>query len=107
MEETALKKERELVYNNYTDEDRRRYFFFIQQKLMAPFQTAKKAANAHYETARKWKTAYNKDPEKKIPAKKTNRTPSRPQSKLSDDHKAHLVFLMKTRQPLYKTLSRI
>lgn len=57
---------------------------------MTPSQAAK-AANVHYETARKWKTAYNKGPEKNIPIKKTNRTPSRPQSKLNDEHKTHLV----------------
>lgn len=40
-----------------------------EEKLMKPSQAAK-AANVNYETARKWKTAYNKDPEKKTSLKK-------------------------------------
>ncbi|CEP18324.1 hypothetical protein [Parasitella parasitica] len=75
MTEAAPKKERTSAYNIYSDEDRRRYFYFIQQKLINPSEAAK-AANVNYETARKWKTAYNKDPEKNIPLKKTNRTPN-------------------------------
>ncbi|KAI8890715.1 hypothetical protein K501DRAFT_308819 [Backusella circina FSU 941] len=58
MTEAAPKKERTSAYNIYSDEDRRRYFYFIQQKLMKPSEAAK-AANVNYETARKWKTAYN------------------------------------------------
>lgn len=57
---------------------------------MKPREAAE-AANVNYETARKWKTAYNKDPEKKIPFKKTNRTPNRPKIKLNHEHKAHLI----------------
>lgn len=58
-------------------------FFFLQLKLMTPVETAK-TTNAKYETARKWKTAYNKDPEKNVPVKKTNRASNRPASKLND-----------------------
>lgn len=47
------KNERRSVYNSYSDKDQRRYVFFIQQKLVIPSQ----AANLHYKTARKWKTA--------------------------------------------------
>ena len=39
---------------------------------------ATKAANVNYETARKWKRAYDQDPNKNIPFKKTNRTLNRP-----------------------------
>lgn len=40
---------------------------------MTPSQAAK-AANVYYETARTWKTAYNKDPEKNIPVKKKKKS---------------------------------
>ena len=90
MQEAPLKKERKLVYSTYTDEDRLRYFYFIQEKLMKPVEAAK-LANVNYETARKWKTAYNKDPDQNIPFKKTNRTSNRPQSKLNEQHKSHLI----------------
>lgn len=63
--------------------------FFIQKKLKKPAEAAK-LANVYYETSRKWKTAYNKDPEQKIPFKKTNRTSNRPESKLNESHKEHL-----------------
>jgi hypothetical protein len=36
---------------------------------MKPVEAAK-LANADYKTARKWKTAYNKDPDQNIPFKK-------------------------------------
>lgn len=88
MREAPPKKERTLVYNTYSDEDRQ--FFFIQEKLMIPFQAAK-AANIYYETARKWKAAYNRDSEKNIPIKKTNCTSNGPQSKLTEDYKANLI----------------
>ncbi|CEP13779.1 hypothetical protein [Parasitella parasitica] len=90
MSDAPAKKERTTVYNTYSDEDRKRYFFFIQQKLMTPSEAAA-AANVNYETARKWVTEYNKDPEKKIPTKKTNRTINRPPSQLNENHKAYLT----------------
>ncbi|KAG0786120.1 hypothetical protein G6F22_007727 [Rhizopus arrhizus] len=52
---------------------------------------AAKAANVNYNTARKWKQAYNNDPEKSIPLKKTNRTSNRPVSQLNGAHKEHLI----------------
>ncbi|KAG1025728.1 hypothetical protein G6F43_014129 [Rhizopus delemar] len=52
---------------------------------------AAKAANVNYNTARKWKQAYNNDPEKNIPLKKTNRTSNRPVSQLNGAHKEHLI----------------
>lgn len=90
MSEAPVKKERATIYNTYSDEDRIRYFYFIQQKLMKPSEAAK-AANVNYETARKWVTEYNKDPEKKIPVKKTNRTANRPPSQLNETHKAYVT----------------
>ncbi|KAG2237154.1 hypothetical protein INT48_004656 [Thamnidium elegans] len=50
MKETLPKKERISTYNTYSDYDRRRYFYFVKEKLMTPSQAAK-AANVHYETA--------------------------------------------------------
>ncbi|PHZ11330.1 uncharacterized protein RHIMIDRAFT_292898 [Rhizopus microsporus ATCC 52813] len=44
-----------------------------------------------YKTAGKWKAEYNKDPEKKVPLKKANRTSNRAVSKLNEKHKAHLI----------------
>ncbi|KAI8880100.1 hypothetical protein K501DRAFT_157104, partial [Backusella circina FSU 941] len=73
MEEATPKKEQNREYNIYTSEDRRRYFYFIYEKLMKPKQ-AEIAANVNYDTARKWKKAYQDDPEKKVPVKKTNLT---------------------------------
>ncbi|KAI9330548.1 hypothetical protein BD770DRAFT_432631 [Pilaira anomala] len=90
MEEVPAKKERATVYNQYSNEDRLRYFYFLHEKLMKPCDAAK-AANINYETARKWKRTYNNDPEKNIPFKKTNRTPNRPKSQLNDQHKMHLI----------------
>jgi transposase len=90
MEETPPKKERATQYNIYTDEDRRRYFYFMSEKLMKPKEAAK-AANVNYDTARKWKQIYDRDPEKNIPLKKTNRTPNRPVSQLNENHKKHLI----------------
>jgi len=90
MSEAPAKKERATIYNTYSDEDRTRYFYFIQQKLMEPSEAAK-AANVNYETARKWVTEYNKDPEKKIPVKKTNCTTNRPPSQLNETHKAYVT----------------
>ncbi|KAG1144704.1 hypothetical protein G6F37_003151 [Rhizopus arrhizus] len=52
---------------------------------------AAKAENVNYNTARKWKQAYNNDPEKNIPLKKTNRTSNRPVSQLNGAHKEHLI----------------
>ena len=40
-------------------------FFFIQEKLMKPAEAAK-LTNVNYETARKWKAVYKKDPEHNI-----------------------------------------
>ena len=36
-------------------------FFFLNKNLMKP-KDASKAANVNYNTARKWKQAYNNDP---------------------------------------------
>ena len=44
---------------------------------MTPSQAAK-ATSIDYETSQKLKTAYNKNPEKKIPVKKPNLTPNKP-----------------------------
>jgi transposase-like protein len=90
MQEAPAKKERLSVYNTYTNEDRLRYFFFIQEKLMKPAEAAR-LANVNPETARKWKRAFDNDPEQKIPLKKTNRTSNRAPSQLNEQHKAHLV----------------
>ncbi|KAI9349919.1 hypothetical protein BD770DRAFT_326751, partial [Pilaira anomala] len=69
MEEAPAKKERATVYNQYSNEDRLKYFYFQHEKLMKPCDAAK-AANISYETARKWKRTYNNDLEKNIPFKK-------------------------------------
>lgn len=61
MEETPLEKERATQYNIFTDEDCRRYFYFMSEKLMTPKEAAK-AANVNYDTARKWKQIYDRDP---------------------------------------------
>ncbi len=91
MKEAPSKKERATQYNIYTDEDRRRYFYFMSEKLMKPKEAAK-AANVNHDTARKWKQAYDKDPEKNIPLKKTIRIPNRPVSQLNKSHKEHLII---------------
>jgi hypothetical protein len=52
MKETKPKKERDIQYNVYTLEDRKRYFYFLKEKLMKPKQAAL-AANVNYDTARK------------------------------------------------------
>lgn len=90
MQEAPVKKERSSTYNIYTNEDRLRYFFFLHEKLMKPAEAAK-LANVNPETARKWKREYEKDPEKKIPFKKTNRTSNRAPSQLNENHKMHLI----------------
>ncbi|KAI8874876.1 hypothetical protein K501DRAFT_164231, partial [Backusella circina FSU 941] len=56
-------------YNVYTLEDRKRYFYFLKEKLMKPKEAAS-AANVNYDTARKWKKTYEDDPERNIPVKK-------------------------------------
>ncbi|KAG1143759.1 hypothetical protein G6F37_010663 [Rhizopus arrhizus] len=58
---------------------------------MKPKEAAK-AATVNYDTARKWKQAYDKDPEKNIPLKKTIRIPNRPVSQLNKSHKEHLII---------------
>jgi transposase len=73
-----------------TDEDRRRNIYFMSEKLMKPEEAAK-AANVNYDTARKWKQIYDRDPEKNIPLKTTNRTLNRPVSQLNENHKKHLI----------------
>ncbi|KAG2209718.1 hypothetical protein INT47_001864 [Mucor saturninus] len=55
MSEATTKKERTTMYNTYSDEDRKRSFFFIQQRLMTP-SAAAVAANVNYKTAREWVT---------------------------------------------------
>jgi transposase len=90
MEEPVLKKERAIQYNVYADEDRMRYFYFLKSKMMTP-KGAAKAANVNYDTSRKWKQAYENDPDKNIPLRKTNRTSNRPVSRLNDEHKGRLV----------------
>ncbi|KAG1145525.1 hypothetical protein G6F37_003396 [Rhizopus arrhizus] len=52
---------------------------------------AAKATNVNYNTARKWKQAYNNNPEKNIPLKKTKCTSNRPVSQLNGAHKEHLI----------------
>ncbi|KAG2191303.1 hypothetical protein INT47_005744 [Mucor saturninus] len=69
MQEASPKKERTLQYNVYTIEDCKRYFNFLKEKLMKPKQAAE-AANVNYDPARKWKKAYEDDPERNIPTKK-------------------------------------
>ncbi|KAG2192802.1 hypothetical protein INT47_005349 [Mucor saturninus] len=90
MEEASPKKERTLQYNVYTIEDRKRYLYFLKEKLMKSKQAAE-AANVNYDTARKWKKAYEDDPERNIPTKKTNLGSNRPVSQLDERHKTHLV----------------
>lgn len=90
MQEAPPKKERISTYNTYTDEDRRRYFYFIHERLLKPSEAAR-LANVNPETARKWKRAYKNDPENKIPLKKTTRTSNRVPSRLNEQHKAYLV----------------
>ncbi|RCH82611.1 hypothetical protein CU098_008558 [Rhizopus stolonifer] len=72
MSEATPRKERPHQYNVYTIEDRKRYFYFLKEKLMKPREAAKaaKAANVNYDTARKWKKTYEEDPEREIPTKK-------------------------------------
>ncbi|KAI8877729.1 hypothetical protein K501DRAFT_337233 [Backusella circina FSU 941] len=88
MKEPVPKKERAIQYNDYADEDRMRYFYFLKSKIMA-LKEATKAANVNYDTSRKWKQAYENDPDKNIPLRKTNRTSNRPISRLNDEHKEH------------------
>lgn len=88
MKEAPTKKERFSTYNTYSDDDHKRYFYFIKEKLMTPSQ-AVKAANVQYETAQKWKTANEKNLEEGIPLKKTNRV-NRPVSKLNEEHKTFI-----------------
>ncbi|KAI8636345.1 hypothetical protein BD408DRAFT_426312, partial [Parasitella parasitica] len=57
---------------------------------MKPAEAAK-LANVNYETARKWKAVYKKDPEHNIPFKKTNRTSICHKSKLNESHKEHIT----------------
>lgn len=90
MKETEPKKERDLQYNIYTFEDRKRYFYFLKEKLMKPKQAAI-AANVNYDTARKWKQTYEDDPERNIPIKKTNKTIYRIVSQLNEAHKSYLI----------------
>lgn len=73
---------------------------------MTPSEAAT-AANVNYETARKWVTEYYKDPEKKIPTNKINRTINRPPSQLNENHKAYLTdfYTMRILSLLYKTQS--
>ncbi|KAI7846699.1 hypothetical protein BDC45DRAFT_542629 [Circinella umbellata] len=87
MKEAEPKKERDLQYNIYTFEDRKRYFYFLKEKLMKP----KQAANVNYDTARKWKQTYEDDPERNIPIKKTNKTIYRIVSQLNEAHKSYLI----------------
>ena len=42
-------------------------------------------------TLRKWKKAYEEDPDRTIPTKKTNLGSSRPISQFGEDHKRHLI----------------
>lgn len=90
MSEATPRKERPHQYNVYTIEDRKRYFYFLKEKLMKPKEAAK-AANVNYDTARKWKKTYEEDPEREIPTKKTNLGSNRPVSQLNENHKAHLI----------------
>jgi hypothetical protein len=69
MQEVPTKKERLSVYNTYTNEDRLRYFFFIQEKLMKTAEAAK-LANVNPEAARKWKRVFDNAPKQKIPLQK-------------------------------------
>jgi uncharacterized protein YjcR len=73
---------------------------------MKPAEAAK-LANVNPETARKWKREYERDPEKKIPFKKTNRTSNRAPSQLNENHKMHLIFLMRIPQLLSRMQSKI
>ncbi|KAG1138408.1 hypothetical protein G6F37_010537 [Rhizopus arrhizus] len=50
MKEAPPKKERSVEYNVYTDEDRRRHFYFLKEKLMKPKQAAN-TANVNFNTA--------------------------------------------------------
>ena len=50
MEEVTAKKERSRQYNVYTLEDRKRYFYYLKEKLMKPREAAQ-AANVNYDTA--------------------------------------------------------
>ncbi|KAL0074858.1 hypothetical protein F4703DRAFT_1723095, partial [Phycomyces blakesleeanus] len=77
-------------YNVYTFEDRKRYFYFLKEKLMKPRQAAI-AANVNYDTALKWKQTYEDDPERNIPVKKTDKTIYRIVSQLNEAHESHLI----------------
>ncbi|KAG1449432.1 hypothetical protein G6F56_008644 [Rhizopus delemar] len=90
MSEATHKKEKPHQYNVYTIEDRKRYFYFLKEKLMKP-KEAVKAANVNYDTARKGKKTYEENPEREIPTKKTNLGSNRPVSQLNENHKAHLI----------------
>jgi hypothetical protein len=69
MREEFSKKERSAAHNVYSDEDRRRYFYFILEKLMAPSQAAKDV-NVDYKTVRKLKKHTTKTQRKKHLLKK-------------------------------------
>ncbi|CEP17543.1 hypothetical protein [Parasitella parasitica] len=92
LQEAPKKKDGTLVYNNYTDEYRLRYFYFFHEKLLKPSEAAK-IANFNYEIAQKMKNSLEQRfREQNIPFKKTDRTSNRPPSKLGERYnKEHLV----------------
>ncbi|ORE03873.1 hypothetical protein BCV72DRAFT_212394, partial [Rhizopus microsporus var. microsporus] len=55
------KKEIVTQHSVYTDEDCRRYFYFLTEKLMKPKEAAK-TANVNQDTARKWKQDMYQEP---------------------------------------------
>ncbi|KAI8636171.1 hypothetical protein BD408DRAFT_426540 [Parasitella parasitica] len=57
---------------------------------MKPAEAAK-LAKINYETARKWKAVYKKDPEHNIPFKKTDITSICYKSKLNESHKERIT----------------
>ncbi|KAI8642483.1 hypothetical protein BD408DRAFT_416599 [Parasitella parasitica] len=84
MQEAPPKKERISNYNTYSDEDRRRHFYFMHEHLLKPSEKLR-------DLQTKWKRAYENDPENGIPFKKTTRTSNRVPSRLNEQHKAYLV----------------
>jgi hypothetical protein len=67
------------------------------------FSLADYLLNVNYGTARKWKKAYEDDPKKRVPIKKTNLT-NIPVSQLNEVHKALLMNFFDEESTAARTL---
>lgn len=90
IEEPVPKKERAIQYSVYANEDRVRYFYFLKSKILAPKKGSQSCERQLWYLAQ-MEQAYENDPDKNLPLRKTNRTSNRPVSRLNDEHKERLV----------------